>query len=433
MDQPPSYEEATAVRQCNTEPILNEEQQRVMKDIIQGRHVLITGAAGTGKSFLVDHMSKTLDSLKRVFAILAPTGIAAENIGGFTIHRFLCLRPEICTIQDYERLCMKRSRVPWNSISVLIIDEVSMLHPKLFVLFDQIARLHKRNSSPFGGIQLILLGDFHQLSPIKDIQDKIGDPEYIFEADCYQNLRIRVHVLNKVMRQTDVDFIEALNDLRVGNYSKKVSTMIEYCSKNTREPGKHYVKLFPKNVDKNFANETALAKIETPSKVFRAKDSGDEKELKNCRWEKEITLKINCPVMLLWNLPEQGLCNGSIGIVDSFDQLGHPVVRFNSGITMSVPPRVWNKYKRTSTGRILIATRTQVPLAIAFSLTVHKAQGLSLDHVEANCKGIFTTGHLYVMLSRCTSKEGLIINDFRKEDIMVDQKIIEYYDRLKGN
>lgn len=388
---------------------------------------MITGSAGTGKSFLIRYICQELDAKDEIYRVLAPTGVAALNVSGQTIHRFLGIRPDIRTPADYLKI-WKRSKVPWRSLKVIIIDEVSMIHPNLFVLFDSICRLHKRNNAPFGGIQVILLGDYFQLSPIQEKDEASNAPKYIFETEVWKKLGIHVHVLKQVMRQNDQEFIAALNDLRVGFYSSRVKDLLQRCSKNTKEEGKHYVKLFSLNSQRNEANTIALTQLRTEARIYRAHDVGDEKYLQGCRAEKEVTVKIGCPVMMLWNLPEQGLCNGSIGMVEGYDEVGLPIVRFNSGVRATIKRQTWTVQEKGPTGLRVIASRTQVPLAVAWSITSHKAQGLTLCHLEVDLRGVFTSGQMYVMLSRAADSSGLIVRGFDRKAVMVDEVVKAFYE-----
>lgn len=409
---------------------LNDEQENVLHQIKDNQNVFITGHAGTGKSFLIKYICEEFDQNKRNYCLLAPTGVAAINIGGQTIHRYLGLLPQVKTLNDYIVRCSKRSRIHWNVVKVFIIDEVSMIHPKLFVLFDQIARFHTKKNIPFGGIQVILLGDFFQLCPIRQKGESASDEEYIFETDLWKELNIKVHHLKTVMRQKEDSFISALSDLRTGLFSENVAEMIAKCSNNKRVKGKHYVRLFSMNYQKNMANELALSKLKTESKIFHSADTGDEKYLQGCRAEKNILLKIGCPVMLLWNLPEFNLCNGSIGIVKSFNGDNLPVVTFDTGVTIVVNKQKWSISEKNKYGTHALASRVQIPLAVSYALSSHKVQGISLDFVEADCHGIFTTGQLYVMLSRAKSSTGLIIKNFSQEGIMTDSKVTDFYNGL---
>lgn len=409
---------------------LNAEQQQVVDKVLQGENVIITGSAGTGKSFLIKYLCREFDRMGKIYRIVAPTGVAAVNVGGQTIHRFLGIRPEIHTLADYMKSCMKRSRVPWNALKVIVVDEVSMIHPDLFLLFDSIARLHKRIDVPFGGLQMIFIGDFHQLCPIRKKTDEAGAPEYIFETPLWKQMSPKMTVLKKVMRQNDQGFVDALNDLRLGLFSHRVVEMVRRCSTNEKVKGKHYVRLFALNAQKNYANETELAKLQTESREYNAVDVGDERYLKDCRAEKKITLKTGCPVMLLWNMPQYGLCNGSVGIVKRFEAIGLPVVQFNIGVTIPIPKQTWTVHEKNRHGTHVLAERTQVPLAVAYSISIHKSQGLTLDNLEVDCTGIFTTGQLYVALSRAATMEGLVIKNFESNSIMTDEKVRDFYDSM---
>ena len=407
---------------------LNPEQSAIFSQVLEGKHILVTGPAGTGKSFLIDHICKAFDKKGYIYRVLAPTGVAAVNVNGHTIHRFLSIRPDIKIIEDYKRICARRSRVPWYPLKAIIIDEVSMIHPNLFVLFDEICRFHKRRDLPFGGIQMIFLGDFFQLAPVPESNtSRLRPAEYIFETDLWAQMNVKVSVLGQIMRQNELDFIVALNDLRVGKYTDAVESLIAECSENSMIPDKHYVRIFSLNVDKDYHNESELDKLVTPEVVFNAKDVGDDRLLKDLRAPKVLKLKTGCPVMLLWNQPEDGLCNGSIGIVQSVSQYGNPVVKFNSGQIVTIHPKIWARSEKTPHGTKILASRTQYPLTLAYSIVAHKSQSLTIDHLVVDCRGVFAFGQLYVMFSRAASRKGLIIVNFNKKAIMANEKIQEFY------
>lgn len=432
---PPSYDvserERNMISQSNANEELNEEQKVILSQVMNGSNVIITGSAGTGKSFLIKHICSELDKRNKILRIVAPTGVAAVNVGGQTIHRFLGIRPEVKTIPDYIKLCMKRSKVPWANLDVIIIDEISMIHPTLFLLFDNIARLHKKKNQPFGGLQLILIGDFYQLCPIKQKDDNPGDPEYIFETELWKELNLHVTVLKQVMRQNETDFVEALNDLRLGLYSSRVIGLVQKCTMHKRKAGIHYVRLFALNSQKDYENDTQLAKLTSETKIYNAVDIGNDVYLRDCRAAKKITLKLGCPVMLLWNMPLHGLYNGSIGILKKFDKVGLPIVEFNNGVTIPVPQQTWEIREKNKHGMRILASRKQIPLAVAWALSVHKSQSLTLDHLVVDCTGIFTTGQLYVALSRAATLGGLIIKNFNPDLIMIDTKVSQFYNSLE--
>lgn len=404
----------------------NPQQRKVLLDACNGKNICITGPAGTGKSFLIQHIKEALDRRNELYRILAPTGVAAVNVGGQTIHHFLGLRPGIRDLSDYVKRCAKRSRVPWYSLGTVIIDEVSMMHPDLFNLFDVICRFHKRRDVPFGGVRLILLGDFFQLSPIKGPNDIIKDADYIFQTQLWKEMDIQTHVLTQIMRQKEHDFAMALNDLRVGDFTKRLRTLIKKCSENARIPGKQYVRIFARNVDKNNCNDQELAKLSTEQRVFFARDKGERSCLRECQAASTITLKVGCPVMLLWNLPDSALFNGSIGVVHSFVD-GLPRVLFNNGKLIVIKQQTWTIHEKNRNGTKTLAERTQIPLALAYSIVAHKCQSLTIDYLEVDCTGIFGYHHLYVMLSRGATAEGLIIRNFTMRSISVDKKVFAFY------
>jgi len=433
MDVLPSYESSQLEVELEKDAgkQLNAEQLDILERITAGSNVGITGSAGTGKSFVIKHICSVLENNGKVYRIVAPTGVAAVNVGGQTIHRFLGIRPEVKTLPDYIKLCMKRTKVPWTTLNVILIDEISMIHPKLFLLFDSIAKLHRKSTLPFGGIQMILIGDFYQLCPIRQKDDVAGSADYIFETDLWKELDLHITVLKRVMRQNEKHFIEALNDLRHGLFSPRVIALVQQCALNKKQPGKHYVKLHALNAQKDNANETRLMKLTTKERIYRAVDIGNEIYLKDCRAAKIITLRIGCPVMLLWNMPQYDLCNGSIGILEDYDELGLPVVKFNNGQKVSIVQQTWTIQEKNRFGIHILASRKQIPLAVAYAISVHKSQGLTLDHSIVDCAGIFTTGQLYVALSRAATVDGLIIKNFDPDAIMVDQKVIDFYDTLR--
>lgn len=406
---------------------LNSEQQSVINSIVEGDNVFVTGSAGVGKSFVIKEICRVLDERGKTFALLAPTGVAAVNIGGMTIHRFARLTPQTESLADYVK--MNRTRRGWKDrwcgLHTLIIDEVSMVHPDTLVLLNDITKLHRRNNAVFGGLQVVLIGDLFQLPYVPNKSDK--EYKYIFETQVWKELGMKVHLLKKVMRQNDTEFIQALNDIRVGKLSDAVSKMLTYCSTNKKDKNKHYVKLYALNAQRDMENERKLTKLETEKKVYKAIDVGDDKYLTGCRAVKTLELRLECPVMLLWNLPEHDLSNGSVGKVVAFEADG-PRVKFWAGPEVVLSPVAWKITEKVGSCHKTLAARTQVPLTIAYSISVHKSQSLTLDYVEVDLAGTFAAGQMYVALSRAKTMEGLVISNFDKRCLMVDDHIVQFYE-----
>lgn len=405
---------------------LNSEQQHVVDAVISGKKsVFITGSAGVGKSFLVKEICRRLTCEGRFYSLVAPTGVAAVNIGGTTIHRFAGLRPAVRTFADYIRT---RSYRPsnWKNIDVLIIDEISMLHPDTFELLGEIAKYHRQSPLPFGGLQLVLIGDLLQLPYVPERDECKRSRKYIFLTDTWKSLGITVFLLTKVVRQNEVMFVQALNDLRLGIVSDVVTEVISRCCNNKRIRGKHYVKLCATNILKDTENATQLEKLTTPAIYYRAQDVGDVKLLAGCLAAETLVLKEGCPVMLLRNMPEFELCNGSIGVIVGFVD-GFPIVKFNNGRQVRIEREKWEIVEKHKGGFKVLASRRQVALAVAYSLSQHKSQGLTIDFLEVDCSRIFTTGQLYTALSRASTMKGLRLKNFDMSALIVDKVIAEFY------
>jgi ATP-dependent DNA helicase PIF1 len=407
--------------------MLNQEQTEALQSVVDGKNTFITGPAGTGKSHLINHIKKNLITLKKTFSCLAPTGVAAINVNGETIHRFLGMRPNVVSISDYVKFCKNKMQngQKWRRMNVMLIDEISMVHPDFFELVSDVAKYHRRNNHPFGGVQVVLIGDFYQLSPIS----KNSDREFVFESKLWGDLLLNVHSLSVVMRQESLDFIKALADLRVGRLSNVVEEMIIKCSNNKVKKSCVYARLFALNKHRHLANEIQLAKINSQSRSYKASESGDLKYLDGCRAESIVILKVGCPVMLLWNMPNFGLYNGSIGVVTKLDDF--PVVRWNSGIEAPIEQQTWEIIENFDGNSRVIASRTQFPLALAYALTVHKTQGLTLDHLEIDLSDVFAFGQMYVAMSRARDPDNLIIKNFDSKFVTVNPKVTEFYDSIK--
>jgi ATP-dependent DNA helicase PIF1 len=406
--------------------MLNQEQEHVVESVTNGKNVFVTGSAGTGKSYLIDHITRQLTSN---YQILASTGVAAINVGGLTIHKFFALRIETRTLKDYLKYCLKKSTVNWKSLKVLIIDEISMISPYLFKLVDQICRFHKQNEIAFGGIQVVLVGDFFQLSPIPDKLENSSET-FIFETKTWTELQLEIYQLNIVMRQDDEAFIKILNKIRVGKIDQDVLQFINECQ--SRPLSESTLQLFAKNVYKNEANQTRLSSLTGESRTYYARDTGDSKCLSGLLAETKLQLKIGAQVMSLKNDTALGLSNGSLGIIQDFDKNdGLPIVKFNSSDTeLKMELYKWEIKKRLDNGNFsTIATRKQVPLVLAYALSIHKSQGLTLDKLETDLHDIFANGQLYVALSRASTKEGLTIKNFKPEYIKINSKVLDFYSK----
>eukprot|EP01132_Coremiostelium_polycephalum_P005078 gene5078-6321_t len=411
---------------------LTEEQEKIVNLIVQGeKNVFFTGSAGTGKSFILKHLVNRLRKKypKSVF-VTAATGIAAVNIGGVTLHSFAGIKLGVGTAQKLavEILQSKKSCQKWLEAKVLIIDEVSMIDAELFEKLDSIGKLVRGNNLPFGGIQLVLLGDFFQLPPVYG--------NYAFESRAWKKCIDLSLELTTVMRQKDETFIKILNGIRVGLVSEDTVNILDKCSKPLDiTNGILPTKLYATNAHVDDENNLELQSLKGEATEFIAVDSGHKDLIalldKDCPAPQKLVLKVGAQVVLLRKLPNNpSLVNGSRGVVVGFvknrakskhkNWIGTnthlPVVLFNDGQKVTVPPSefgVWNENK---------AFRTQLPLKLAWALTIHRAQGMTLDKVECKLSETFAPGQAYVALSRVKTLEGLYLKEFAKKSIKTSSK-----------
>ncbi|GFX94273.1 ATP-dependent DNA helicase PIF1 [Trichonephila clavipes] len=408
--------------------LLTMEQKRVMSAVLTGRNVFFTGSAGTGKSFL----------LKRILGALAPentfatasTGVAACQIGGITLHAFAGIGPGTASLQQCIEQALQKGKSSWKQCQHLIVDEISMVDGEFFEKLEKIARIVRRNDKPFGGIQLILSGDFLQLPPVS----KKGENRlFCFQSEAWRN-SIDVNIeLCMVKRQNDKNFINILHDVRRGRCSKDVIQKLKATHKHQIDKdGILATKLSTHKDDVDIINNSHLEHLPGQLQVFRAVDSCPElaRFMNNhCHVVEKIELKVGAQVMLTKNLDlQRGLVNGSRGVITGFD-VGKeklPIVKFVCGIEQAVNYEKWTV--RAPSGIVLM--RKMLPLQLAWAMSIHKSQGMTLDCVEVSLGRVFECGQAYVALSRARSLEGLRVLDIEPSSIRADPKVLKFYSQL---
>lgn len=407
--------------------VLNEGQRAVVDDVKAGHSVLVTGGAGTGKTTLLNELRRDPEVHMDV---TAATGVAAILIRGSTLHRFAGLGVGDHSAESiYARLADREAPALYNIkfCKTLAIDEVSMIDADMLDTVDRLFRLirGRYETLPFGGVQVVFFGDFMQLPPVT----KRGDTmRFAFESDVWMELNTKVHILNEVFRQQDEDFAAALRDIREGNLSERAKALLEECSQERDFGDEVPVRLYTKNDKVNAVNMQELSKIDGAVTRYAAQHTGKEWALdileKNCLAPQMLYLKVGARVMLLQNIsPENGLANGSMGVVTSLgeNRIG---VRFDCGVNHIFEERsVW-AYEE---GNNVLATRTQFPLRLAWAITIHKSQGMSLDKMVVNISTCWEPGQAYVALSRARTKEGLHIEGYREGAIKASKLALEFY------
>jgi ATP-dependent DNA helicase PIF1 len=418
-----------------TPPPLSDEQAAVLRSIIQLENILCTGSAGTGKSTILRALRAHFADAFLRLAVCGSTGIAAVNVGGLTLHTWAGLGMGDGTAKAIANRILhgENRRAMENIIGTnhLAIDEVSMIPGSLFEKVDEVFRIVRGNDKPFGGMQLIMFGDFLQLPPVSE--DNAKPEKFAFQTEAWKRANVKTHVLTKVFRQADAEFAAALNKVRVGEVTPEASAILNSCYRRPDPAPEHPpVILTTHNKDADNINGRRLALIEAKAEGYTAKDEGTErakKILERCLMPSSLELKVGAQVMLCVNWDqERGLVNGSIGEVIGFTPWmrgNMPVVRFQNGITQDFEPWTWDIRENEQ----IIGTRTQVPLRLAWAITVHKSQGMTLDKVEVHLGKAFEYGQAYVALSRAKTKEGLFIASGSKASIKAHPDAIRFYEQ----
>ncbi|XP_051868090.1 ATP-dependent DNA helicase PIF1 [Pristis pectinata] len=409
---------------------LSKEQSHVLAMILKGKNIFFTGSAGTGKSFL----------LKRIVGALPPkstyttasTGVAACHIGGTTLHAFAGIGSGKAPLQQCVELAQRSGILShWLNCRHLIIDEISMIEGEFFDKLEAVARIVRKCNEPFGGIQLIVCGDFLQLPPVTRTKEKY---KFCFQAKSWDKC-IQVNVeLTEVRRQTDKTFIAMLQAIRLGRCPEEVATqLINTAFQKIDRDGILATRLCTHKDDVEFTNEKRLQQLPGEMLTFEAVDSDPMlAEILNaqCPAGQKLQLKKGAQVMLTKNLDVQrGMVNGARGVVIGFEpgNKSMPQVRFMCGVTETIKPERW--LVKALGGTYL--TRQQLPLKLAWAISIHKSQGMTLDCVEISLARVFESGQAYVALSRARSLEGLRVMDFDRKVVHANHDVLRFYNRLK--
>ncbi|XP_051944649.1 ATP-dependent DNA helicase PIF1 isoform X1 [Hippocampus zosterae] len=409
---------------------LNKGQTAVLSAVLSGKNVFFTGSAGTGKSFLLKRIIGSLPP-KSTFAT-ASTGVAACHIGGTTLHNFAGIGSGSAPLEQCIELAQRPGVLQhWTSCQHLVIDEISMVDATFFDKLESVARSLRRSTEPFGGIQLIICGDFLQLPPVSKGKEKA---KFCFQARCWHKV-IQVNLeLTEVLRQTDQTFISLLQSVRVGRATEEVTNkLIESAYRQINRDGIVATRLCTHKDDVELTNDNKLQQLPGTTRAFEAVDS-DPALVKTIDAHSPVSrllhLKVGAQVMLTKNLDvTRGLVNGARGVVVAFEPGKHglPRVRFLCGVTEVLKLERW--VFKSGGGTHL--SRQQLPLKLAWAISIHKSQGMTLDCVEISLARVFESGQAYVALSRARSLEGLRVMDFDPRVVRADPDVLVFYKKLR--
>lgn len=412
------------------------------------RSLFLTGKAGTGKSTFLRYVAA---HTKKKHVVLAPTGIAAINAGGSTLHSFFRLpfHPLLPNDSRYDRRHLRDTlkytaahRRLLRELELIIIDEVSMVRADIIDFIDKVLRNYTRNDEPFGGKQLLLVGDVYQLEPVvgaddRDLLQPFYPSAYFFNARVWQQMRLVSIELRKVYRQNDPKFIGLLDRIRNGQASSADLSLLNGCvgqQPSAADPDRLHIVLAARRDTVDHINEQRLAALKGKEVVLKGKVKGDFPE-SSFPTPLELRLKEGAQVLFIRNDKERRWVNGTLGTLTSIDKdNGLLTVHTESGRDVDVETEIWEniKYsfneKEQKVEENLLGTFVQFPLRLAWAITVHKSQGLTFRQVKIDfAGGAFAGGQTYVALSRCTSLEGITLAaPLRERDIFVKSEVAAF-------
>lgn len=400
-------------------------------DILKmGENVFLTGPAGSGKTYVLNQYIQYLKEKGVGVAITASTGIAATHLGGMTIHAWsgLGIRSKLSPYDEDELETRKYLWDRYGKVHVLVIDEISMLHHFRFDLINRLCQMFKRSDSPFGGMQVVLCGDFFQLPPVSKEGEEQG--LFAYASKSWKSMNLHVCYLKEQHRQEDETLLAILNTIRSNEVDEYTFELLQERFNKDPEINITPTKLYTHNVDVDKVNQEELNKLGGETFVYEMITRGArnivETLKKSCLSPEKLVLKKGCKVMFVKNNYEIGYMNGTLGTVVRFED-GVPVVELKDGREVRVAQDAW---QIEEDGKLRAELR-QLPLRLAWAITVHKSQGMSLDAAEIDLSKAFTPGQGYVALSRVRSLEGLKLLGLNSNALSVHPEILEFDRELR--
>ncbi len=402
------------------------------------RSLFITGRAGTGKSTLLQLFRK---ATRKKAVVLAPTGIAALNVRGQTIHSFFGFPPRFLQAKD---IFKSRHHKLYKNISVLVIDEISMVRADMLDAIDRFLRINRENPMPFGGVQMVFIGDLFQLPPViasdeeKRLFQYVYESPYFFSSHVLRDFPLEMMELKKVYRQENRHFLRLLDAVRVNQLDWEDLEDLNARYQPNFEAQGFFITLSPRNAKVDAINHRELMNLATREFVYDAVVTGifDQKAYPT---EPQLRLRIGAQVMFVKNDPEGKYVNGTLGKVVELDVdvVKVMIEEDNSIREIDVIPQTWEmlRYTQSLTDPTnieaeVVGTFKQYPLRLAWAVTIHKSQGKTFDKVVIDMdKGAFEFGQTYVALSRCRTLEGIVLKQkLTPKDILVDERVVEFFE-----
>ncbi len=396
-------------------------QEVALSILKSGANVFLTGSAGTGKTYVLNQYIQYLKDRKVAVAITASTGIASTHIGGLTIHSWAGIGVKD-TLSSKDLAKMKTRKYLKKKIGkakVLIIDEISMLHKNQLNLVDTVLQYFNDSNEPFGDLQVVFCGDFFQLPPIGN-RNEVSKDKFAFMADSWVEAGLSVCYLTKQYRQNDDKLNTILNEIRANTITQDSLNLLQSANKELKDVVP--TKLYTHNVDVDRINNQFLEELPGKYRFFKATTKGDKSLVavlkKTVLAGEELRLKKGAKVMFVKNNYDKGYINGTLGEVIDYDEVGIPVVKLTDGTKITVTPEKWSI---DDEGGNSLASFNQIPLRLAWAITIHKSQGMTLEAAEIDLRKTFEAGQGYVALSRLKKIEKLYLLGFNSIALSVDR------------
>ncbi len=384
-------------------------QQEALAILESGQSVLLTGAAGTGKTYLINEFIRRAKKRRKSIAVTATTGLAATHLNGTTIHAWAGIGVHDTLPDRFFQKVGKQRQGLIAKADILIIDEISMLHDYRLDMVEEVARTVRGNDKPFGGLQVVLVGDFFQLPPVNRHESRAGS--FVLSSDTWQSGNFTVCYLEKQYRQSDDDaYAQILNGIRAGVLTRNQLTTLQNRIDVTLDPFVARTRLLTTNADVDRINDAELDRLDGDTYEYEMETTGGKKFIeqltRSCLAPEVLQLKKGAHVMCIKNSQNGRYANGTLGIVTGFDEDEHPILKLNNGKTITMLPDTWELID----GDKRRATLKQLPLRLAWAITVHKSQGMTLDGAHIDLRRAFVEGMGYVALSRVKSMNQLALD-----------------------
>lgn len=406
------------------------DQVLALEIMRSGENVLLTGPAGSGKTYVLNEFIRRAKNDGKHVSVTATTGLAATHLGGNTIHAWSGIGVSDELSDDFEDFLLKSRRDIIETTDVLVIDEISMMHDFRLDMVDTVARKVRDDDRPFGGIQVILCGDFFQLPPVNRDDSKAGG--FVVASSVWEELDPVICYLAEQHRQDDEQLLDILNSLRRGDIRRRHAEALLQRVDVHLDHEEAVTELHTVNIDVDRINEQKLREITGDKKSYVMTTTGADNYVatlkRSCLALEHLTLKKGALVMTIKNSPERKFVNGSLGIIVDFEKMtDYPIVEFRSGKTATIKPETWE----LRDGDKKRASLSQIPLRLAWAITVHKSQGMTLDAARIDLRRAFVEGMGYVALSRVRRLDTLSLLGINRMALRISEEALRIDEALR--